>query len=160
MQNSRPKAGPAGRIARLALGVCLLVIAVPVWLVAGADYNAATIGLIVGLVAFYTLLHAVLGAIPNLNRWLGAVIAVIPVFLVWFFGQGGGPLFGQGEGGTAAISFLAISFLVDFLRSDSGCEVMALPSLIVRRRIDLPCLLLCPIDHVDDAVVPPASRGG
>ena len=147
MRAQTPKAGAAGRTARLVLGVLLVVIAVPVYLKAGVSYNLASLGLTFGLVVFYCVLHLTFSRLRGLNRWVGAVIATVPVFLVWFYGQGGGPLFGQGEGGTAAITFLAVSFLVDFARSDAGCEVMALPGLILGRRTHLPCILLCPIDH-------------
>ena len=44
-------------------------------------------------------------------------MAVTPVFLVWLFGQGGGPIFGQGEGGTARSASL-----VDYLGLDEHAE--------------------------------------
>jgi hypothetical protein len=152
MEVQLPKAGMVGRTARLALGVCLVVIALPVYFEAGSRYNLASLGLALGLVIFYTLLHLLISRyLTRLNRWIGAILAVTPVLLVWFFGQGGGLLFGEGEGGTAAITFLAVSFLVDFVRADAGCEVMALPGLIFGNRTHLPCLLLCPIDHAEAA---------
>ena len=148
MTHSR-RAGPIGRAARLALGICLVIIALPVWLTAGSAYSLSSLALLLVLVATYTLLHVAFSRIPGLNRALGSVIAAVPVFLVWLLGQGGGLLFGQGEGGTAALTFLAVSFLVDFARAGSGCEVMALPSLLVRRGTRLPCLLLWPIDRME-----------
>jgi len=152
MKVQTPKAGPVGRLARLVLGVCLVVIALPVYFEAGSRYNLSSLGLALGLFVLYTALHVVMSRLlPGLNQWVGAAVAVIPVFLMWFFGQGGGPLFGQGEGGTAALTFLAVSFLVDFARGSSGCEVMALPGLLLGNRTHLPCLLLCPIDHMETA---------
>ncbi len=152
MEVQPPKAGAVGRAARLVLGVSLVVIALPVYLEAGGRYNLASLGLALGLVVLYTLFHLVISRhLTHLNRWIGAILVAMPVFLVWLLGQGGGPLFGQGEGGTAAITFLAISFLVDFIRADAGCEVMALPGLIFGNRTHLPCLLLCPIDHAEAA---------
>ncbi len=152
MKAERPKAGAVGRLARLAMGVGLVVIALPVYLEAGLTYNLSSLGLALGLLAIYTLLHLVMSRLlTDLNRWFGAAVVVMPVFLMWFFGQGGGPLFRHGEGGTAAITFLAVSFLVDFVRADAGCEVMALPGLIFGDRTHLPCLLLCPIDHMEAA---------
>ncbi len=150
MKTQEPTAGAAGRFIRLVLGVCLVILAAPVYLRAGWRYNLSSLGLALGLLVIYTLMHVLMSRVfAGLNRWIGSVVAVIPVFLFWYFGQGGGLLFGQGEGGTAAITFLAISFVVDFARSDSGCEVMALPGLILGDRTHLPCLLLCPIDHAE-----------
>ena len=42
-----------------------------------------------------------------------------------------------------------MSFLVDFVRADAGCEVMALPGLIFGNRTHLPCVLLCGIDYAE-----------
>ncbi len=141
-----------GRSARLVLGIVLTVIALPVYFETGREYNSASLGLLLGLVAFYTVLHLVISRyMADLNGWVGAIFAVSPVLLIWFLGQGGGLLFGQGEGGTAAITFLAVSFLIDFVRADAGCEVMALPGLILGGRTHLPCVLLCPIDHLEAA---------
>ena len=145
-----PRAGRVGRSARLVLGVVLVVIALPVYFDAGREYVTASLGLTVGLVAFYAVLHLVISRyMAPLNGLLGSIFAVSPVVMVWYLGQGGGPLFGQGEGGTAAITFLAVSFLVDFVRGNAGCEVMALPGLIFGYRTHLPCVLLCGIDHAE-----------
>jgi hypothetical protein len=147
MTNGIEKAGPVGRALRLVLGICLLILAVPVYLEAGLDYGLTSLALVAALLLFYLAAHwAVSRYLRNLNRWLGALLAVTPAFLVWYFGQGGGPLFGQGEGGTAAITFVAISMIVDFARADVGCEVMALPGLLLGNRTHLPCVALSPID--------------
>ena len=144
------KAGIIGRVLRLFVGVGLVILAVPVYLEAGWKYNLSSLGIATGLLIFYTLAHYVVSRhIPDLNRSLGAVLAVAPVFLVWFFGQGGGPLFGQGEGGTAAITYLAVSLLIDAARADAGCEVMALPGLLFRERTHLACILFSPFDAME-----------
>jgi hypothetical protein len=103
------------------------------------------------LLLFYTLVHFVVSRyLPGLNRWIGAILAVTPVFLVWYFGQGGGPLFGQGEGGTAAITYIGVCLLIDALRADSGCEVMALPGLIFGNRTHLACIVFSPVDALEN----------
>ena len=150
--NLTKRAGPIGRSLRLLVAVYLLIIDVPVLLRAGWAYNLASLGLMVVLTLFYMIVHYVVSRyLPNLNQWLGAVLAVTPVFLVWFFGQGGGPLFGQGEGGTAAITFVALSLLIDVVTADSGCEVMAIPGLILGDRTHLACIAFCPIDALEEA---------
>jgi len=144
------KAGPVGRTARLILGVCVMIVALPVYFRAGWAYNLRSIGIVLALAVLYTFLHLALSRwAPGLNRWLGAVLAVAPVILVWYLGQGGGPLFGQGEGGTGAITYIGVSLLIDFARGDSGCEVMAIPGLLMRNRTHLPCIVLCPIDSLE-----------
>lgn len=146
-----PRAGPIGRAARLLVAICLVIIDVPVLLEAGTAYNLRVLALVGALVAFYTLVHLVVSRLlPRLNRWLGAVFAITPVILVWYFGQGGGPLFGQGEGGTAAITFIAVSLLIDVVRADSGCEVMAIPGLVFGNRTHLACMAFCPIDAMEE----------
>ena len=144
------KAGPTGRTLRLIVAICLLIIDVPVLLKAGRDYNLRVAALVVGLTLFYALIHVVVSHfLPTLNRWLGAALAIAPLLAMWYLGQGGGPLFGQGEGGTAAITFLALSLLVDVVRSDTGCEVMAIPGLMFRDRTHLACLAFGPIDALE-----------
>ncbi len=77
------RAGPIGKTARLVLGVCLVIIALPVYFEAGMAYNLASLGLTAALV-FYTALHLVMSRLlASLNRWVGAFVAVTPVFLMW-----------------------------------------------------------------------------
>ena len=145
------KAGPGGRALRLVVGVCVMIVALPVYFEAGSAYNLRSLGLFLAVTAFYTLLHVIVSRFfSKLNRGVGALLAIVPVILVWFYGQGGGPLFGQGEGGTAAITYIGVSLLVDFLRADSGCEVMAIPGLLLGNRTHLPCIALSPIDALEN----------
>lgn len=144
------KARTFGRILRLLFGSLLGIIVFPVFLRAGSTYIFTSLGISVALVIFYVLLHVkVMRLAPNINRWIGAVVAVLPVAIVFVLGQGGGIVFGQGEGATGALTFLAISFLIDFSRADSGCEVMAIPGLIFRERTPLACLALTPVDMLE-----------
>ncbi len=158
MTQEGKKARPIGRLLRLIIGAALTYMAVPIYLRADAAYSLASLGLVIALVLFYTLMHyAVSRYLPNINRWLGAGLAVTPVFLVWLLGQGGGPTLGQGEGGTAAITYVGLSLLVDFVRADCGCEVMAFPGLILGNRTHLACIALSPIDALEDKLS--ASQG-
>ena len=139
--------GPIGRLLRLVVGALVMIVALPVYFEAGWAYNLRSLGLVLALAAFYTLMHFVITRfVPHLNRCSGAILAVVPVFLVWFLGQGGGLLFGQGEGGTGAITYVGVSLLIDFARGDSGCEVMAIPGLVIGSRTHLPCIALFPVD--------------
>ena len=150
MTVENPQAGPVGRGARLVGGICLAILAVPVYLEAGAPYIARSLALMLGLLVLYSALHWLISRyLRDVNPWLLGLVGWFPVFLVWFLGQGGGPLFGEGEGGTAAITFVGISLLVDVARADAGCEVMALPGLLFRERTHLPCLAFSPIDALE-----------
>jgi hypothetical protein len=145
------KTRPVGRSLRLIVGAMLMFVAVPVYFRADWTYGLASLGVVVALTLFYALMHhAISRYLPNVNRWLGAALAVTPVFLVWLFGQGGGPIFGQGEGGTAAITFIGLSLLVDFARADPGCEVMAFPGLMFGNRTHLACIALSPVDALEE----------
>jgi hypothetical protein len=129
-----------------------MIVALPVYFKAGWAYNLRSLGIVLALVVFYTGLHFVVSRYsPMLNRWLGAVLAVTPVFLVWYFGQGGGPLLGQGEGGTAAITYVGVSLLIDSIRADAGCEVMAVPGLILGDRTHLVCIVFSPVDALEES---------
>ncbi|NNE66230.1 MAG: hypothetical protein HKN33_06655 [Pyrinomonadaceae bacterium] len=145
------KTKTVGRYLRLLFGICVAVITVPVYLKAGITYNLASLGIAVGLVVIYIALHfVVMRLVPKINRWFGALLAILPVALVFVLGQGGGPLFGQGEGATGALTFLTVSFFIDFIRADSGCEVMAIPGLLFKDRTPLACLALTPIDMLEE----------
>jgi len=148
------KAKICGRLLRLLFGIYLAIITVPVYLRAGLTYNLASLGVALGLIAFYIALHfLVIRFMPNINRWLGALVAFLPVAIVFILGQGGGLIFGQGEGATGAFTFLAISFLIDFIRADSGCEVMAIPGFLFKNRTPLACLALTPIDILEEKLL-------
>ena len=151
MREDIKKTRPVGRSLRLIVGAILTWVAVPVYFRAGWAYSLASIGVVVALTLFYALMHYVISRyLPNINRGFGAALAVTPVFLVWLFGQGGGLIFGQGEGGTAAITFIGLSLLVDFVRADAGCEVMAFPGLLFGERTHLACIALSPIDALEE----------
>lgn len=145
------KAKTCGRMLRLLFGICLAIITIPVYLKAGLNYNLASLGIAFGLIVFYIALHfLVMRFIPNINRWLGALVAFLPFAIVFILGQGNGLIFGQGKGATGALTFLTISFLIDFIRADAGCEVMAIPGLLFKDRTPLACLALTPVDILED----------
>ncbi len=141
------RAKPIGRVLRLLTGVLLLISVVQVVRRASLEYILASAGVVVGLLLFYMLVHWLISKhLPHLNRWLGALVAVMLVALVFILGQGGGYLFGQGEGATGALAYNGLSLLIDVIRADAGCEVMALPGLLSKKRTHLACLAFTPID--------------
>ena len=135
------------------MGAYLMFVTLPLLLRVGWDFVGKTLLVLVALTVFYTVLHIVITKyVGNINRWLGAVVAVMPVFLVWLFGQGsGGLIFGRGEGEIAALSYVGVSLLIDVVRSDAGCEVMAIPGLLLRNRTHLVCIAFSPIDALEQS---------
>ncbi len=155
MSDGIERAKPIGRVLRLLTGVILLISVVQVVRRASLDYILASSGVVVGLLLFYMLVHLLISKhLPHINRWLGALVAVMPVALVFILGQGGGYLFGQGEGATGALAYIGLSLLIDVIRADAGCEVMALPGLLSKKRTHLACLAFTPIDWLEEKFSP------
>ena len=51
------KTGPVGRSLRLVAGVGVMIIALPVYFRAGWVYNLKSLGIVLALAVFYTLVH-------------------------------------------------------------------------------------------------------
>ncbi len=76
-----------------------------------------------------------------MNRWIGALVAVTPVALVFFMG----PSWGRVE----ALLFVAVSLVLTAILGDPGCEVMVIPGLFFRRRTHLACITFTPLDWAE-----------
>ncbi len=137
------KSRPIGRILRFLMGVFMLGLIVPQipwgsWMTVGMIAGA-----FVALTAGYTAIHfAVRRFAPNINRWLGAVVAVLPVALLFVFGGAIGQI--------ASVGYVGTSVLIDSINGDAGCEVMAIPGLLLKKRTHLACLLFTPLDWVEN----------
>jgi hypothetical protein len=139
---TRQRSRIVGRLLRLATAALLLSMIVEE--TAGASFGAwRQIGYyFVFLVGIYSALHLFIDRfVSSLNKWLGAVLAVVPVILV--------AIYGGGVGTIAAISYISVSLLIVAARADGGCEVMAIPSLIFGRYTHLACLVFSPIDWIE-----------
>ena len=144
------KAKPVGRTLRLLFGMANMIFIVPIYLKAGLNFNLASLGVAVGLTLIYIAVHYhVTRYFPNINSWIGALVALIPVTLVAVFGMPHNLIFGRGEGAIGALTFLGVSFIIDFIRADSGCEVMAIPGLLAKNRTHLACVTLTPVDMLE-----------
>ena len=138
-------ARPLGRVLCLLLGVFLVVEAGRPLLGSSLSLLAMTAGVIVVEFLFYAAVHAVIlrtGA--SINRWVGAVLAVTPVALVFLLSGTAGQL------GT--LLFVGVSLLFTALRNDAGCEVMTLPGMVFGRRTHLVCVAFSPIDWAEEKV--------
>ena len=100
-------------------------------------------GVVFGLFVFYALVHVLISKfVPTINRWLGAVLAVSPVLLVFL--MGGLPV------RHGVVLFLGVSLLLTGIRGDGGCEVMTLPGMVLGKRTHLVCIMLSPLDWVEE----------
>ena len=144
------KAKPVGRTLRLLFGLPIMFYVVPIYFRAGLNFNLTSLEIVVGLILFYIVIHYLVSRyFSNINRWLGALVALIPVSILIALGLPGGPIFGRGEGAIGAITFIGISLIIDFIRSDSGCEVMAIPGLLSKKKTHLVCIAFTPIDIIE-----------
>ncbi len=76
--------------------------------------------------------------VPTVNRWVGALVAVTPVVLVYVLG--GAP------GTFGSLLFVGVSLLFTAVRNDAGCEVMTLPGMVFGQGTHLVCVVMLPID--------------
>ncbi len=144
------KSRPVGRILRFLLGAFLSVLIEPA--IAQLSWTTIAIigGVILGLLAGYTAIHfSVWRFAPNLNRWLGAMLAMAPVTLLWVFGE----VIGQ----ISAASYIGISLFIDSISGDSGCELMAIPGILTKKRTHLACLLFTPLDWLESKLTRSAA---
>ncbi len=143
---------PIGRILRFLMGGFMLSLILPQIITASWTNDALIAGTIVALLVVYTGIHlAVWRFAPNLNRWLGAVIAVLPAVLVF--------VFGGGIGQASAVGYIGGSLLIDSFNGDAGCDVMALPGILCGKRTHLACLVFSPLDWLEDKLFARAVAG-
>ena len=137
-------ARPFGRFVRLLMGA-VLTIHVPAGHLIGASASLTVqvAGVVLGLIVFYVLIQLLISKIAaTINPWIGAVLAVAPVFLVFLMG---GPAVHHG-----VVLFLGVSLLLTGFRGDGGCEVMSLPGLILGKQTHLVCIILSPLDWLEE----------
>ena len=136
------RARPIGRFFRFLLAGFLIATVAPHYLTASWQSNLKIAAAIVGLIVLYTAMHLMIAKyVPRLNRWLGAILAVIPAALLFFIEGGIGQM--------GALSYVGGSLFIDSLNGDCGCEVMAVPGMVCGERTHLACILFSPLDWVE-----------
>ena len=139
------RARPIGRLLRLLFGAFVLFSVVPYYFSLPSDVVIQTILVVLGLVVFYVLLDLVINkAFPAIHPAAGAILANVPILLMWLLGKGAIQL--------GALSFLGISLVLTGLRADKGCEVMSIPGLIFNRHTQLACFFFSPIDWLEKKI--------
>ena len=136
------RAMPISRILRL-VGLAVVVLVLQIFSGADAGEILRSVGTALALVPFYAVVHHLVGTFaPRLNRWIGALVAVTPVALVFFMGPG--------WAAVGALLFVGVSLLLTAVLGDPGCEVMVIPGLFFRRRTHLACIGFTPLDWVEE----------
>lgn len=136
--------GYVGRLSRLILGVII-----PLYSIVGVilaeqttpRFLVETTFYFVVIFAVYLAAHYFLGErlFARLNPWIGTLILVGPPTLALVLRLG--PQSFQ----LGLALYISISLFFNFIMSYGGCEVMAIPSLIFRRRY----VVYCPWNVVD-----------
>lgn len=137
------RARPIGRILRFITAGFVTAIVTPYYLATSWQANLKIVAAIGGLIVLYTVMHLIISKfVPRLNRWLGAVLAVVPVMLLFLIGGGIGQL--------GAMTYVGGSLFIDSLNGDGGCEVMAIPGFILGKRTHLVCIAFSPFDWLEE----------
>ena len=134
---------PVGRILRFVLGALLVGLLYPSVISASSDVLTWSAAVVVGLIAFYTLIHLlVMKYLPNINKYVGTILALSPAVAVL--------LLSGAPGEIAVTGYIGGSLILDALTADLGCEVMALPGLFFKKRTHLSCIVFSPIDWLEN----------
>jgi len=150
---SPPAAGIIGRTLRLMLGGLLAWMTFTVMRAEDRAFNLRVLAVFGGVTVFYAIVHVIVSRYGTaLNRWLGAALAVAPVVLIFALG---GPV-----GRVATVAYIGVSLLLQAIRGDGGCEVLAIPAIALGRRTHLMCVLFSPIDWVEKYLTGPGGLPG
>jgi len=152
-QPGSARAGIIGRTLRLMLGALFGWLTFTVMRGEDAPFNLRVLAIFGGIALFYALVHASVSRLgAGRHRWLGAVGAVLPIVLMFAFGGAAGRV--------AAAAYVGLSLLLQTVRGDAGCEVLALPAALFRRPARLPGILFSPIDLVEKHLTGPGGLPG
>ncbi len=136
---------PVGRILRLLSGAVLVGLIVEAFERMSVDLLLSSALIFSGITAMYILIHLVIVKKQLvLNPVVGACFAVAPAIAIYVLAGDAGEI--------AVITYIGISLILDAIRADLGCEVMAIPGILTGQRTNLCCLFFSPIDWVESRV--------
>lgn len=132
--------GPAGRVVRILAASLNLAAAASA---AGLMGTLTPLGLVVMALTFviasiaYTLLVAALGPrlLSRIDPWLAAIVVVLPLAVVFAFPGVPAPIT------VGLFGYIGVSQLVQAAIGYGGCEVVGIPTLVLRRRYTVFCAL-------------------
>jgi len=144
------QAPPVGRVLRILLGIVLMVYVTPVHFQVPVRVAMGSLLLVLGLIGVYSLIHIVVSRrIVAFGSCLGAVVANGLLIALYVAGGSGLPIFGQGKGQLAAVTFFGVSLVVAGVRAPAGCELMAIPGVLFGKHTELACLIFSPLDRLE-----------
>ncbi len=139
-----------GRALRILLGLVLIVYTVPVYFQVPMRLAVGAWLLVLGLIGVYSLIHIVASRrIVAFGSFLGAIVPLSLLVALYVAGASGLPIFGQGKGQLAAVTFLGVSLVVAGVRAAPGCELMAIPGVLFGKHTELACLIFSPLDKLE-----------
>lgn len=154
--------GVAGIASRLLLAVFYLISIPLTILTSGLNLSSLSLFLVfvglsfAGIAATYTATYYLLGdRLGRWNPWINTAIFVGPAWFVLIWGAIG-PLIGLSLPPAFIVAmgiYVGISFILQSKMRYGGCEVVAVPILLVKRRYPTYCIPLVAVDVVEKAVI-------
>jgi len=115
--------------------------------------TAALVVSLAGVIIFYILYTILLAdrVLAKVNPWLGALIMDWPLIVVW------GVIFGHVPGIPpplilAVLLYFGLSLVLSGVAKYGGCEVLAIPDIILGKRYNVACIMFSPIDWLENRI--------
>ncbi len=116
-------------------------------------FNLRALAALAAMTTLYSLVHlGIMRYGGRVHRWYGAIIAVVPIVLIFAYGD---PL-----GRVASVAYIGVSLVLQAIRGDGGCEVLAIPVAVIGRPTHLKGILFSPIDWVEKHLTGPGGLPG
>lgn len=139
---------PVGRVLRILLGLVLMVYVVPVYFKVSARVAMGSLLMVLGLIGVYILIHIFVSR-RILPPGFATIVANGLLVALYIIGASRLPILGLGKGQLAAVSFLSISLVVAGVYAAPGCELMAIPDVVLGKHTELACLIFSPVDRLE-----------
>ena len=160
--------GSVGRWTRLGMGAIMLApIAEQLLrntsLAASANFYGEAALYLIGIIASYLTVYYLLGErlFARANPWINTLILVGPAIVIVWWNTAISPAVGVALPGGLSLAFglyVGISFVLQWKIRYGGCEVVAIPILLLKRRYTTYCIPLVVLDAVEKQVM--ESRTG
>ncbi len=152
-QQATSRVGIIGRTLRFMISILFGWMAFTTMRLENTSFNLRILAVSIAIATLYAVLHIVLGSRgTTVNRWSGAVVAVAPVILLFVLG---GPLVQ-----AAVLIYVGVSLLLQTVRADGNCEVLAIQSAVIKPPTHLAGILFAPIDLVERHLSGPGGLPG